>query len=738
MLKSVGEMRISPTGGIFTQYVRGLDPNGTPPSKEAFERVWGNLRNLLWRELAKRSLCSKPPRWIGILGQTRWTDPGKGVDALTELTADCYSFVFVHRLKSLVAQASVRVNIDGLIFRNISNFIHDRQRRHDPLGTRIYDLLRSVLSDCVEAGELSGGEAGTIDASTVLRSSQARVETNEDLSLQDHIQSWADELMPELITTRGRGQRRLEQRLRALIVQLPRTGVVSFSLGDLNRLLRDIVRHRWRSVAEVESADEVGLEPDGERVQWVPLVPADTSYDAKNAFDDLVRCVKKSLTEATALPGKKEEGIIRHIGMIWNLLLAWASERGELESPFGKRDPSMRRLARVLDLPRDRIAHCMTLLQEMVLECRSGSTTGRGARVGKKPASELTGESYMAESIEDRLRLATGEAMKMAASDQAGSRTGHSLVPGQVFALRATADWDIEWIVIDEDPSRANHWYVIAADDNPLLGEGDLEIGDSVRFPFFSRCRQQTSVAAQTLEQGALSRTIASRDLERIRRTVTAIDGGKRDPSPLRRDTSTEPAYLEWTRSTLEPARQTLEALLSSRTPRLVAPSATERESPARRWQPEALAAIFAVTTLGLTLLAWVQHAEQKRSNQPRMAPPSATVLLGDQVRDPEAWRIEGRDRELVLDFVLRSSFDCDRFDIELLAEGDAILWTFENLTFSQGKERVLLPRAFLEEQPVNLRLFGHCKGKRATLGRQKLRIIWSSGALGGVPNGTP
>ena len=100
-----------------------------------------------------------------MVGSDRWDE-----ETLDELTTDAYVFNFVHRLRSLRAQLLVKPNIEGLVLLNLKNFLYERQRRHDPLGCRLFKTLRSALRALVDDGQLEVSRgAPEIRNDTVLR-----------------------------------------------------------------------------------------------------------------------------------------------------------------------------------------------------------------------------------------------------------------------------------------------------------------------------------------------------------------------------------------------------------------------------------------------------------------------------------------------------------------------------------------------------------------------------------------
>ncbi len=135
--------------GIFTEHVRLL-ARGTPLPAEHFDTLWQALRAVLVSELRKRSLWNTSPAYLGVYGTDSWQRP----EALEELLVECYSAAFLRRLRALGAQLRARSSIDGLIFLNVRNFLHDTQKKHDPLGFRIFTVLRAAIRALVKGGVL--------------------------------------------------------------------------------------------------------------------------------------------------------------------------------------------------------------------------------------------------------------------------------------------------------------------------------------------------------------------------------------------------------------------------------------------------------------------------------------------------------------------------------------------------------------------------------------------------------
>ena len=133
--------------GVFTDHVRALG-TGEPLDSRRFETLWAALRAALRGELKRRGLWDSPPSYLGIYGSGSWetADGGKTHEsALEELLVECYSYIFISRLRSLQAQLSLKTNIDGLVFLNIRHFLHERQKQHDPIGSQVFEVLQSAV-----------------------------------------------------------------------------------------------------------------------------------------------------------------------------------------------------------------------------------------------------------------------------------------------------------------------------------------------------------------------------------------------------------------------------------------------------------------------------------------------------------------------------------------------------------------------------------------------------------------
>jgi hypothetical protein len=366
-----------PEPGIFTAYVRSLDARGEPPDSGAFQELLAALRRALRAELQKRGLWDAPPSHLGVYGWRRWEEgPERG--ALEELLAECYSFIFLARLRSLQAQLLAKPNIDGLVFLNIRHFLHERQKEHDPLGAQVFEVLQAAVRAAVASGELYilagdekirndtilGFEPGA-DPATVIRA-----------DLRDMAARWNDELLPDLVTLRGRRQEEVVERLRGRLGDLREDGMAMFRFKDLIDPLKADVRARWAAVLE-HGDGEVAVERGiGEPPRLLRIVAPDLDLEERQAFRRLTGCVLERLA-SLEVGGKTR----RHLERLWQLVRMKAQEavegplsgldRASLEELAEEERPSHRKIAEVLEIPRERLPELYRTLGMLLNGCRA-------------------------------------------------------------------------------------------------------------------------------------------------------------------------------------------------------------------------------------------------------------------------------------------------------------------------------------------------------------------------------
>ena len=229
--------RPSPAISVFTAFVRSQQGEETPDA-DLLHDAWNGLQAALGGELKRRGLWHSPPCYLGVYGYDRWDaeetvgDPMSYAwchtrptqSALAELVTDCWAFIFSARMQSLKAQLTDKENIDGLVLRNVKNFLHERQREHDPVGYRVFERLKGALADAVsrQAVYVLGGDP-RIRNNTVIGFEPATELRLTALDLGPIVVRWNDKLLPGLVTARGREETAVLKRLDQLLLEAVRS-----------------------------------------------------------------------------------------------------------------------------------------------------------------------------------------------------------------------------------------------------------------------------------------------------------------------------------------------------------------------------------------------------------------------------------------------------------------------------------------------------------------------------------
>lgn len=349
----------------FTRFLRNLEPD-RPLDREGqeFEEVWTALRRLLVSELKRRSLWALPPACLGIYGCATWADP----EAVEELVADCFVFIFVERFRSLKAQLRWKQDVEGLILRNVRNFLHETQKRHDPVGFRVFTVLRSAVRDALSAGELrviAGSPAVRHDTVLAFRPGASPEEAARPEALRPHVRAWNDDLLPGLITARGWDVRQVTARLEGHLRRLAAEGIRAFRFPDLVDALRHDARARWRAVW-VHSPEGIPprLEEDG--LAAVARLVELPEEDEREGLQKLLACLEQSV-ERVAEPPARSRDYLRRLLVF---LQSHAADSPEERGARGQGLPSYRQIAGLLAIPRERLPDLFRTLRDLAEACR--------------------------------------------------------------------------------------------------------------------------------------------------------------------------------------------------------------------------------------------------------------------------------------------------------------------------------------------------------------------------------
>ncbi len=387
---------------FFSDFIYSLANREEIPA-DRFDAVWQALRRLLRRELRRRGMADQPPSYLGVYGYETWfsvngssnTLADRRTDALEELVADSFTYIFCHRLRSLSAQLRVKESIEGLIHLNVRHFIHDRQRVHDPIGLRTYEMARSAVENLVNAEQLRIIDAGSkLRSGTLLAFFEIESETPLSNDLGARVRSWNDHLMPDLLTVRGAARKALISDLQAKILGLREDGIRSFRFGELLDPLRYDVRARWAALYQGDAEGIATAEPDDSFHTMTRHVVPPNDFEEREHFDRLVTCVERRLERSAQRPESR-----RHLLTLWRFLRVEAlGDTVEIHQSMDhdkvSAPRSTRQLAEQLRIPRGRLPSLLATLGRYLERCRRIDTVDSPGLTDPDATPSELGESH--------------------------------------------------------------------------------------------------------------------------------------------------------------------------------------------------------------------------------------------------------------------------------------------------------------------------------------------------------
>jgi len=658
----------------FTAYIRSLGPGGEPPARESFTALLRTLRSALIHEMKRRSVWNMPPSFLGVYGGSRWTDG----DLLEELLLHCYQFIFLERLAALRRQLQVRTNLDGLVFLNIRHFLYEAQRRHDPLGMRLFEITHAAVERLHREGTLH-----VLDGDPRLRNSTVlgfagwfdpRLAAGIDLRPQ--VVRWCDALLPDLVTAWGK--EKVVAELAVHIARLPREEVEVFVFRDLLQPLKSEVRARWwaplgatGAVREVKWGEENGT--------WVPLVCPDAGFEERQRYAELLHCMGERLGGVAGRAKTKE-----YLRRLWLALRQWAAEvevgdeDAFVSAPHG---PDNKRLGEALGIPRARIPKLKETLGTLLSRCRD-AVASPPSPVGSKSAAVRR----------EGLRQATGlgaARITPGKPDDGGPRSG------EIFLLKASAS-QVEWLLVEHDGA-GELWWTAPLDDAPFLGRHDTL---AKRFD-----------GAEVRVRCGLGRWMNAALFQPEQRTGALLDDGFQDVLKRRQKPSAsidtadgDPEYHAWIESLQDAAPSGGAEVLRFE----------DRRRTSTRAFIGLLAALFAAAVVSFGLWSWSLERQLQR---PILLAREATltVRFGGPQRTLETFQVPAGEHyvgfRMPLFHVRQPAVTAYRLQI-LEASSRSIVWESD---WTTGDEEILgvLPRKTLRDARYVLRLMGRDGGGR-------------------------
>lgn len=374
---------------IFTEHVRALASGAEPTDKE-LDVVFKKLRDALRKEMQQRGVWSASPSFLGVLGSESWFDD----EALDELVNDCYTFSFIHRQTGLEGLLASQENIEGIIFLNIRNFLFERQKQHDPIGYRVFSVLRQAVQQSIDERHLVVLEGNSnVDNGTLLASrADPDLIPADTADLASWIEDWIHRFLPKLITSRGEGRQKIIGELSILLAELPSRGIECFRFKDLVAPLKMTVRKKWTALWDQTRGDS-GFEDSGFEdsddgfVRIVQFIQPSSDFEEREHLQQLIACVDHAIDVLEARSAARSQ-----LRQLWAFLQGHAAGEDRPEdagTPSPDKLPSYRRIGEQLEIPRYRLPELFAILGQLIERCR---TSGR-LSTGEPPPPSSSGRS---------------------------------------------------------------------------------------------------------------------------------------------------------------------------------------------------------------------------------------------------------------------------------------------------------------------------------------------------------
>ncbi|MCB1037900.1 MAG: hypothetical protein KDD47_28960, partial [Acidobacteria bacterium] len=299
---------------------------------------------------------------------------------LEELAAQCFQYVFIRRLASLRAHARDKPSVDGLVVLAIRHFLLELQRLNDPLGFRIYEVLRRIVLQEVEGGRLFlvAGSERIRNSSRLAREASVAKEVCDGVDPSPLADRWAGEHLEDLVTASHKALSELVVRLGGELGDWLSPQRPGFRFGDLTAALKERSRSAW--AARFSTSD--------------PGVPPHQA-EAYRRFRQLSQCVRDGLESS----GERRK-TRAYLERLWAFLEAFAAEGLELPGLDLADDqglPPHRQLAKLLGIPRERLPGLLSTLGGHLRACQQRiDSTEKGAEMASPPPSQTPRERALA------------------------------------------------------------------------------------------------------------------------------------------------------------------------------------------------------------------------------------------------------------------------------------------------------------------------------------------------------
>jgi hypothetical protein len=185
-------------------------------------------------------------------------------------------------------------NLDGLITRNIDNFLTERQRRRDPIGYAVFKNVEAAARVAELQSELQI-EGGTIVKNqSVLRMAPSKPPAQVVASQRidealEEATDW-EHAVSILVTVSEEGQ----DWIRSFLGRLCAAGVAAVRVGDFTGALAKRARASWTARHAVAN-NELSWDGDDEVAALVRIIQPDTGVDERDRWEQLKKIIPERI-----------------------------------------------------------------------------------------------------------------------------------------------------------------------------------------------------------------------------------------------------------------------------------------------------------------------------------------------------------------------------------------------------------------------------------------------------------
>lgn len=720
---------------VYTDFVRQLEPGGPGPPAELFDLLWEGLRGTLAVEMKRRSVWQTRPSFLGVLGHTRWVEPGVGSDGLDELTGDCFEFVFVRRLEGLRRQAERKPTVDGLVLLAVRHFLLEAQKTNDPLGFRVFEILRDVVLAVVAAERLwvIAGSPKIRNETRLAHHPEVDPEVALGTDLSELVERWSEERLADLVEATHRALGRLIDDLGEELVAFLGPERPAFRFGDLAAPLKQQVRWGWAARFSGLSGFVASMEVDEPED---PDSPSTTEIEERQRLGLLVRCIERS-------PERREldERARRYLDLLWGYLkgLADVEVPAMLEEVANDPSPegpiSQRRLAEHLGIPRARLPGLFDLLRRRWQDCQRLLDSKAGIEAGADFGPVDPGSLAMSPSdphspdTSPRERARASLARRLGAGSTRGparpeeAPTNRQLwAVGDLFVVPAAEVEGMEWSVVrvglDGDLLRC-----APVDTCTLLGQDDLDLtlSDPDAEPRIVRFAQALDLSPSQLDGAERLGRLGENARAAVEGHDPAAGSEESEPTELA-------AYRDWIDEGPGRARRALEAHLERR--RVAEP--THRRDPGQTDTPtksdtrpprrgiaapwlQLVAAALLVAVVGLGWKVGELGRLVDQLSHPIVGLPYREIQLTPEVRGPWELQLPPHATHVQLGLILVGQPDYPSYRLDITRPDGELIHRQEPLPPSREID-ITLPRHLLGHELFEVRLYGVRDGEAILL----------------------